>query len=371
MKMVLQKKKLIFIFVLFLLSAFMSVSAAAAYGAEGIDTEKFTGSLPDGARDILGSVSVTEGINSESLLRRLWNKASESFGGVLRDCIRGSVTVVFISMLCSLAQTVLKPKESMPDCVTLVGVLGICTLCISGSGSMVSMASEAIDELYSFSNALLPTLASASAAAGAVTSATVKFAATTLFLDILIGIGDNLIKPLIYAYLAASAASAAFSDKGLRAAAKLIKKLVTFFLCGICLAFTLYLTLTGTIASSADAAAVKLTKTAISTLLPVVGGMVSDAAETVASGVGILKNAIGVFGAIAVLAICLVPFLRLSIGCFAYKAASALSESVAGEKIASVVSAVGDAYGMSLALCGTTAIMLFVSVISAMKAVTG
>lgn len=369
MKNRLLMKKILFFLILILMMACTTQNVLAADGTENIDTEDMVDNLPDSAKEILGDISVSENMDTVSIFEKLGRNTSDLLPNIMRDCVKNAILVVIVAMLCSLAGIFAKPKEGALDCITLVGVLAICTLCISGSGSIVGMASETTEDLYAFSNALLPTLASAAAAGGAVTSATVKFAATTLFLDVLISVGDNIIKPLIYAYLVASAASAAFSGSGLRSAAKLIKKIIFFSLCCICLAFTLYLAITGIIASSADAATVKLTKTAISTLLPVVGGMISDAAETIISGVGILKNAIGVFGIIAVCAVCLVPFLRLIAGSLTFKAASALSETVANSEIASLISAVGDAYSMALALCGTTAVILFVSIISAMKAV--
>ena len=45
-----------------------------------------------------------------------------------------------------------------------------------------------------------------------------------------------------------------------------------------------YLTASGAIAGSADAAAVKAAKMTISRAIPVVGGILSDAAETVLAG---------------------------------------------------------------------------------------
>lgn len=64
---------------------------------------------------------------------------------------------------------------------------------------------------------------------------------------------------------------------------------------------------------------VKAAKFTMSSLVPVVGGILSDAAETVLAGAGILKNAVGVFGMLAVLAMCVVPFLQLGIHYLAYK----------------------------------------------------
>lgn len=49
------------------------------------------------------------------------------------------------------------------------------------------------------------------------------------------------------------------------------------------------------------------------------GGIISDAAETVLAGAGMLKNTVGVFGMLAILAACAYPFLQLGVQYLLYK----------------------------------------------------
>ena len=63
----------------------------------------------------------------------------------------------------------------------------------------------------------------------------------------------------------------------------------------------------------------KVAKAAISGVVPVVGGIISDASETVLAGAGMLKNTIGVFGTLAILAACAYPFLQLGVQYLLYK----------------------------------------------------
>ena len=49
--------------------------------------------------------------------------------------------------------------------------------------------------------------------------------------------------------------------------------------------------------------------------MPVVGGILSEAAESILAGAGLLKGMVGVFGTFAILAMCLVPCaLPISLG---------------------------------------------------------
>ena len=84
-----------------------------------------------------------------------------------------------------------------------------------------------------------------------------------------------------------------------------------------------------------------------------------------------LRNAVGVFGMLAVLCVCLTPFLRLGVQYLAYKAAAALSGLVAGKRLQELISGIGSAFAMIMGLVGAGAMMLFFSLIASVKAVTG
>ena len=74
--------------------------------------------------------------------------------------------------------------------------------------------------------------------------------------------------------------------------------------------FTGYMAITGVISGTADAAAVKVTKMAISGAVPVVGGMLSNATETVLAGAAAVRATAGVLGLLAILAITAAPFFE-------------------------------------------------------------
>ena len=96
----------------------------------------------------------------------------------------------------------------------------------------------------------------------------------------------------------------------------------------------------------------------------------ADAAGAVAAGAAVLKNGIGVFGMIVVLAVCTVPILKIGFAYLTYKGAAGLSGTVADSSISKLLGTIGTAFGMVLGLVGSAAVMLFVSVIISMKAVT-
>ena len=112
-----------------------------------------------------------------------------------------------------------------------------------------------------------------------------------------------------------------------------------------------------------------MTKTAVSATLPVVGSILSDAASTLAAAAGTLKATIGIFGLLAVAAICLPPVLTLGVRFFVYKLTAAVCECVADKRFSELISNLGTAFALLLAINGAGAMMLFLSLYSLIQTV--
>ena len=110
---------------------------------------------------------------------------------------------------------------------------------------------------------------------------------------------------------------------------------------------------------------------AISRAIPVVGSILADASETVLAGAGVLRGTVGATGLLVVLAICLTPFLRLGVQYLLYKGTAALCATIVQPELAHLVDAIGSAFGLVLGMTGAAALILMVSVVSAILAVTG
>ena len=156
-------------------------------------------------------------------------------------------------------------------------------------------------------------------------------------------------------------------NEGLKRIAGTLKWVVTTVLTVLLLAYVGYLTVSGVVAGTADAVAVKAAKFTVSSMVPVVGGILSDAAETVLAGAGILKSAVGVFGMLAILSMCLVPFLQLGVHYLAYKLTAALAATVADGRVAGLIDGIGGAFGLILGMTGASALLLLVSMVASVS----
>ena len=136
------------------------------------------------------------------------------------------------------------------------------------------------------------------------------------------------------------------------------------------LLFTGYLSLSGAFATSADGLALRMARSAIGTAIPVVGGIISDAADTILAGAGVLRQSVGVVGTLTVLAICVLPFLQLGIQYLLLKLAAFFAATVAPEPLVRLVSSLSTAFGLVLGMTGAAALLLLISVASSVMVVS-
>lgn len=285
----------------------------------------------------------------------------------LQKAVQIALMLLGVVLFCGLAQAV-HPEHTLPV-ESIAGALAITALSVGEVGTMIYLGQETIEKMSHFSTGLLPVMTILTTATGSFTAGLARQSATVLFSGLLISIIHKVLLPLIYAYLALCCANASVENDGLKKIADFIKSTVVGFLTAFLLFFVGYLTVSGTIAGSADLIAIRTTKLALSRAVPVVGGILSDAAETVLVGASVLKGTVGMAGMLAVLAICIVPFLQLSIHYLTFKITAALAGTVANPRLSGLIDHISSAFGLILGMTGSCALLLLVSLISAISAV--
>ncbi len=351
-------RKLIFLMLFMLV---LGIPACAAFDSSSVEQ-----ALPESAKEIMGDLG-TDSVSADGIIDRIGGYIKKHLSTELTAVLRPVGAVVAAAVLCSVADGLQIKKEI--DYVNLAGCLVIAAAALGDVNSVAAMGRETIAEIHDFSRVLLPALCTAAAGAGAVSSAAAKYAATALFLDVLISLTTNFLLPLLGAYLAALVAASASGDGRLKGAVKLMKWFCKISMTALVSAFSFYIGLTGIAASGADAAATKTAKALISSFVPVVGKMVAGASESLVAGAGMIRNAVGIFGLGAVLAVCAAPFLALGLRYLLFKAAAAVVELIAGDRIGSLVNGICGAYGMLLGLVGCSAIFMFISILSLIRTV--
>jgi len=282
----------------------------------------------------------------------------------LQDSARLCCSVICMVLVISVLNTF---DTHIKTAGLLAGTLGISAMLLQSTGAMIRLAETTVIRLRDYGNLLLPVMAGALAAQGRVTSSTGMYLGTAVFDAVLGTLLSTVFVPAVYLYLAFAIAAAACSDNGLTQLCSMIKGSISWFLKTILTVFTTYMSITGVISGTTDAAALKATKLTISTMVPVIGGILSDASESVLIGAGIMKNAAGMYGIIAVLALFLEPFLRIGIHYLVLKITNLICGVFGEKQISALIGDYSSAMGMLLAVTGAMCLLLLISTVCCMK----
>jgi len=304
-------------------------------------------------------------------LKGLLKEGSKSFGGILKQALHSCILLIVVVLFGGIAEGMIGTgAEKGKFAIPIASSLAITSVAVADATTLIGLGSEMIREIEVFTKVLLPTMAAVTAASGAPAAAAAKQLAAMLFSDVLISLIHRFLLPLVYAYIVACTAHAALGNDGLKRIAGTLKWIVTSVLTMLLIAFVGYLSVSGVIAGTTDAITLKAAKFTVSSVVPVVGGILSDAAETILVGAGMLKNSVGVFGMLVVLAMSVVPFLQLGIHYLAYKMTATLAATVADSRVSGLIDGISSAFGLVLGMCGACALLLLISMVSAIK-VTG
>lgn len=310
--------------------------------------------------------------------------ASEFFSGVaellrslrpdlaetLREAARTAVLLLLIVLLLSLAGSLFQGADGERfDVTALVGALLMSTVVLRDISGLMQSSLQLLTELESFMNALFPVLSAAVAATGAVNAASIHQVATVWLATVFVRGLSSFLIPLLTAYIALVTASAALPGDTLGALAEGLKKGVTWLLGAVVSLFTAYLSAAHVLSGSADAMALRLTRAALTGVVPVVGNVLSGTAETVLAGAGLVKNAVGIVGLLGVLSMTLLPFLRLLIQYLACRAAALAAAAAEGGKLSLFLMRLGGAFGLLLGMVGVAALLLLIAIFASVAVV--
>ena len=314
--------------------------------------------LPEGLRAAVEEDSLAAGA------AWLAQSARDAAAELLRDGVRDAALLTLAALLCGAVEGI-ADTAGATRYVSWCGVLVLTTLAAGDLRALIGLGARTVDELGTLSKLLLPTLATAMAAGGFVSAAGVWQVTTLMVCEALTNAVERLLLPLVYCYIAASAAGAMLEESRLDLLADGVKKLVTGGLTALIVAFTGYLALAGVLTGSADRTAVKVTKLAVSGAIPVVGGVLSELTESVLAAAGTLRGTVGVVGVLAIGAVCLVPLLRLGLQFLLYKLAAFAAGLVGTKALGEYLDRLGGAFALVFAMTATCALILLVALLVA------
>lgn len=251
----------------------------------------------------------------------------------------------------------------------LGGTVAVGAVLLGCTHSLVALSSSTVTELSEYGRLLIPVMTTAMAAQGGITASAALYSGSAVFNSLLSTVISRVLMPMIYIFLALSAANSAIGEDTLKKMRDFVKWLITWALKTLLYVFTGYMSITGVVSGTTDAATLKATKLTISGMVPVVGGILSDASEAVLVGAGVVKNAAGIYGILAILAVCLGPFLRIGAHYLLLKGTGAVCGIFDSKQATSLIQDFTTAMGLLLAMTGAVCLLLLISAVCFLREV--
>ncbi len=200
---------------------------------------------------------------------------------------------------------------------TLQTAMNLCSMvCMAGAvfavmETVFSFTETYIESISSFLRQITPVMAAFLAASGHFTSASAVSGVIFLAVSLLESVAAGVLFPLIRLSLCLSIVSNVFSLPGIGGIAPYLRKIISYIFGTVTLCLSAVLMFQSILGKSADSLALRGIKFAIGNFVPFVGGAVNEALSTVVGGLGTIKAATGVTGAVIVLLLAAVPVVRI------------------------------------------------------------
>ena len=299
-----------------------------------------------------------------SALLELLDSCGSIFTEEFEEAVLVSYGIVSAALLLSVLTII---SEKATPAINLAGVAVVSAWMFRHTDSLIVSASETVYEICEYGKLLCPVLTTALAAQGGVTASAALYSGTIAFITLLSMLVSGFFIPMVHIYLALSVSHSALGDDFLKKIADGVRSILSWSLKTMLIVFTTYMSITGVISGTTDAAALKAAKITISTVIPVVGGILSDASESVLVSMGIVKNAAGIYGILAVFAVCMSPFIKVGIQYLLLKASAAICGIFGNKRISALVDSFSAAMGLLLAMLASGSMMVLISTVCFLK----
>lgn len=276
------------------------------------------------------------------------------------------LSVIAITMLISIVKNFTQVPANFTG---LAAVISMGALLFRSANSLLRLGTQTVEQMCDYGKLLIPALTAATAATGTAATSAALYTGTMLFSTVLSSLISVLVVPLIYVYMALGIGDNASGGKTLNGLKDFVKWLCTWIIKTVLYVFTGYMSITGVISGTVDAAAIKAAKLTISGAVPVVGSIISDASETILLSAGILRNSAGIYGIITTVAVCVGPFLRIGVHYLLLKITSAVCGVFGDKQSSGLMKDMTGAMGLVLAMTGAVCLLLLIGIVCFLRSI--
>ncbi len=243
-------------------------------------------------------------------------------------------------------------------------------LCLNTFGAAADWVREGIENLTSFMGVFCPLyFLAVSVAKGSITAA--AFYNLVLFLIFLVEVLIvNVLLPAIHIYIMVKVLNFLSEEDYLSKFAELLEVVISWTLKTM-LACIIGLNVIQGLISPAIDTVKRSALTRGAEAIPGIGDAIGGAAEVLLGTAVLVKNGIGMTGAVISLALCIVPLVEIGCVVLMYKLAAALIQPVSDQRIVGCIESVGEGGRLLMRVVFTTGLLFLLTIVIVSAVTTG
>ncbi|ENJ9654005.1 stage III sporulation protein AE [Clostridium botulinum] len=272
--------------------------------------------------------------------------------------------LIMVAIICALLNNLQKAfsNETLSD-IAYFACYALIIIILARSFYLgVNIARDTINKMTDFMMALIPILIMLIASIGGIAEAAMLDPIIIGTINISANIFSRFIIPLICMTFVLQFVDNLSEDYKINKLTKLLNQVALWTQGIVMTVFVGVVTIRGITSKAMDQVTVKTAKYAVDNFVPVVGKCLSDAISTVAGYSLLLKNSISSLGLIVIVAMLLVPVIKLLIMAFMYKMAAALIEPISDSRLVNSIGAAGDSLILILSCLICVSVMFFIMI---------
>ncbi|MGN1010843.1 MAG: stage III sporulation protein AE, partial [Clostridia bacterium] len=216
------------------------------------------------------------------------------------------------------------PKGSISKVGQWVLFLAFLLVAVKNFHMALELGAGTIEKAADFLYAVLPVLLSSFALTGGTVAASVVQPTVLGVITLFLGLLERFFLPLLLMMAALVICSQLTSGYSFRKFCELIRSVLLIALGFMMTVFTGLLGLESFAAGTVDGLTLKTAKMATGSFIPLVGGYIADAFDSILGAGLLLRSSIGIFGVIAVFIVMFLPALRILLMAFLFKLTAAV-----------------------------------------------
>lgn len=309
--------------------------------------------------------SITGNIDNSTIINIVFSLLGDNIKTALTTIASVMVVVIIHSILKAISENL--GNENVSKIAYYIEYILIITLVMTNFSSIITEMKEAVQNLTGFANTLIPLMITLMMTTGNIVSSGMLQPILLLLITFISNFMTNILIPIALVSTALGIISKISDQAQVGKLSKFLHSSMIWILGTVLTLFVSITSLEGGLTASIDGVTAKAAKTAISSVVPVIGSILGDAVNTIVGCSNIIKNAVGMVGIIVIIAICIRPILQLAVLTVTYYLGAALCEPIADEKVVGILEQMGGTFKIFLAVMFALTALLIIGIAIVMK----